>query len=330
MAGIIIFLILAVVALAVAKFLKVEVPNQTRNRYGSLEHDGTTRANRLPNRIAYGAAGVFGALTLLFLGLSTLYTQTTGEASVIKSFTGQIVGYNANSGLATKAPWDDRITYDILNQQAIFSNPNNVHDDQKDNVKGGEISITDSEGVSANVDVAVRYSIRPDKVIDTFIHYGDQKQFEGKLVTQDLRSVVREAPAAFNTLEVLTKRSQVEAKIVEQLKARWEKEGVQVESVALQDIRYPDSTRQKFTDAQNAQTQKTIATAELETTKISAQQKVVQAQADAEANRVLNASLTPEILQIRAQDALKDVASHGNTIMTDGSTLLNLALPTKK
>lgn len=325
---IIIFLILALVALGFAKFAKFAgEPN--RDRYGS-KVEGETPANRLPNRIGYGAAGLFGVLTLLFLALTTLYTQGVGEASVIKSFTGEIVGYNANAGLATKAPWDDRITYDILNQQAIFSVPSNVHDDQKDSVKGGEISITDSEGVSANVDVAVRYSIRPDKVIDTFTHYGDQKQFEGKLVVQDVRSVVREAPASFNTLQVLTKRSEVEAKIVEQLKARWEKEGVQVESVALQDIRYPDSTRQKFTDAQNANTQKTIATAELESAKISSQQKVVQAQADADANRILDASLTPNILQIRAQDAFKDAASHGNMVVSDGSTMLQLPVPAKK
>lgn len=327
MPGIIIFLILALIALGFAKFFKLETPE--KDSYGNTKRDGTTKVNRTPNRIAYLVAGLFGALTLMFVGITTFYTQTTGEASVIKSFTGDIVGYNANPGLAVKAPWDDRITYDILNQQAIFSNPNNVHDDQKDYVKGGEISITDGEGVSANVDVNISYSIRADKVVDTFIHFGDQKQFEGKLITTDLRTVVREAPSSFTTLEVLTKRSEVEAKIVEGLKARWEKEGVQVESVALQDIRYPDSTRQKFADAQNAQTQKTIATAELETTKISAQQKVVQAQADAEANRVLNASLTPAILQIRGQDAFKDAASHGNMVISDGSAMLQLPVAKK-
>jgi regulator of protease activity HflC (stomatin/prohibitin superfamily) len=329
MPGIIIFLILTLVALGFAKFFKHEVPGVTEDMYGRKKSDGTIKTNRLPNRIAYGVAGLFGALTLLFLMLSTVYTQGVGEASVIKSFTGEIVGYNDKSGLATKAPWDDRITYDILNQQAIFSNPNNVHEDQKDFVKGGEISVTDSEGVGANVDVAVTYSIRADKVIDTFSHYGDQKAFEAKLVTQDVRTMVREAPSTFTTIEVLTKRDQVEAKIVEELKARWEKEGVQVEKVQLQDIRYPDSTRQKFTDAQNARTQAIQAQAELDATKISSQQKVVQAKADAEANRVLNASLTPAILQIRAQDAFKDAASHGNMVVTDGSTMLQLPVAKK-
>jgi regulator of protease activity HflC (stomatin/prohibitin superfamily) len=324
MPGIIIFLILALVAFGFAKFYKLETPN--KDRYGNKTE--ATTVNRTPNRIGYLVAGVFGALTLLFLAISTLYVQNVGEASVIKSFSGDIIGFNDKTGMATKAPWDDRITYDILNQQAVFSNPANVHDDQKDFVKGGEITVTDKDGVSSNMDIAIRYSIRGDQVIPIFSRFGDQKAFEAKLITQDIRDVVRTAPNSFNTLDMLTKRSDLEAQIFSGLKTRWEKEGVQVESVALQDVRPPDSVKQKYADAQNARTQAAQAQAELDATKISAQQKVVQAQADADANRILDASLTPSILQIRAQDAFKDAASHGNMVVTDGSTMLQL--PAKK
>jgi regulator of protease activity HflC (stomatin/prohibitin superfamily) len=330
MPGIIIFLILTLVALGFAKFYKLEVGTKTRDRYGNLQPDGGTTQNKTPNRIGYGAAGLFGALTLLFLALTSLYTQGVGEASVIKSFSGEIVGFNDKAGMGTKAPWDDRITYDILNQQAVFSLASNVHDDQKDFVKGGEITVIDKDGVSSNVDAAIRYSIRGDQVIPIFTHFGNQQSFEAKLITQDIRDVVRTAPNSLSTLYMLTKRSDLEKQIFNELKTRWEKEGVQVESVALQDVRPPDSIKQKYTDAQNANTQKTVAQAELESTKISAQQKVVQAQADADSNRILDASLTPNILQIRGQDAIKDAASHGNTIFTDGSQLLNLQAPAKK
>jgi len=330
MPGIIIFLILALIALGFAKFFVLENDNKTRDRYGNMQSDGEKTRNKLPNRIGYGAAGLFGVLTLLFLAITTLYAQGVGEASVIKSFTGEIVGFNDKAGMGVKAPWDDRITYDILNQQAIFSNPANVHDDQKDFVKGGEITVIDKDGVSSNVDVNVQYSIRADQVVPIYTHFGDQKAFEAKLVTQDIRDVVRTAPNGMNTLDMLTKRSDLEAQILNGLKTRWESQGVQVESIQLQDVRPPDSIKQKYTDAQNANTQKTVATAELESTKISAQQKVVQAQADADANRILDASLTPNILQIRAQDAFKDAASHGNMVVSDGSTMLQLPVPAKK
>jgi regulator of protease activity HflC (stomatin/prohibitin superfamily) len=316
MPGIIIFLILTAIAVGVGLLARFK--------------DERDRAFRLPNRIAFGAAGLFGALTLLFLALTTLYTQGVGEASVIKSFTGDIVGFNDKSGMAIKAPWDDRITYDILNQQAVFSLAANVHDDQKAFVKGGEITVIDKDGVSSNVDAAIRYSIRGDQVVPIFSHFGNQQSFEAKLITQDIRDVVRTAPNSLSTLEMLTKRADLEHQIFNELTTRWAKEGVQIESVALQDVRPPDSIKQKYTDAQNANTQKTVAQAELESTKISAQQKVVQAQADADANRILDASLTPNILQIRGQDAFKDAASHGNMVISDGNTMLQLPVPAKK
>lgn len=287
--------------------------------------------NRTPNLILKGVGSLFGILTLILLGFSTIYAQGVGEASVIKSFSGQVVGFNDKSGLGLKAPWDDRITYDILNQQAIFSLAANVHDDQKPFVKGGEITVTDKDGVNSNVDVSVLYSIRGDQVIPIFSHFGDQKSFESKLITQNIRDVVRTAPNSFSTLDMLTKRSDLEKQIFSELQTRWEKEGVQVESVSLQDVRYPDSVKQKYADAQNARTAQTQAQAELETAKITAQQKVVQAQADADANKILDSSLTPNILQQRALDTLKDIASKpGNLIITDGHSTPLVQVPASK
>lgn len=276
--------------------------------------------------------GFFVLVTVALLIFSCVYQQGVGEASVIKSVSGTVDKTpNVTAGWGTKAPWDSRITYDILNQQAIFSLPANVHDDQKAYVKGGEITFTDKDGVSANADIAVRYSIRADQVVSIYSRYGDQQAFESKLISQDIRDVVRTAPNGFATIDVLTKRQDVETKIYTDLKTRWEKEGVQVESVALQDVRYPDSVKQKYADAQNARTQAVQAQAELDATKISAQQKVVQAQADADANKILDASLTPNILQQRSLDTLKEIASKpGNLIITDGKSSPLISVPAGK
>lgn len=332
MAGIITFLILTLIALGLWKFVNLFETKADTDSRGLRTGSVTKTPKRLFNKIALGAAALFTLLTVIFTLTSIIYKQEVGEASVIKSISGQVNQTpNASAGFALKAPWDERITYDILNQQAIFSLPANVRDDQKEFVKGGEITFTDADGVTANADVALRYSILPNKVVQTFERFGDQKAFEGKLVTQDVRSQVRIAPASYSTINVLTKRAEVEAKVVSLLNERWAKEGVQIESVALQDIRYPDSTKQKFTDAQNAQTQQTIATAELETTKISAQQKVVQAEADASANRILEASLTPNVLKQRELDTMRAIGEKGNTFFmgAGGATPLVQVTPTK-
>ncbi len=82
-----------------------------------------------------------------------------------------------------------------------------------------------------------------------------------------------------------------------------------------------------YAAAQEAQINVQTEQAKLEAVQISAQQKVVQAQAEADANAILNASLTSAILQQRYLDTLKELAAAGNlVIVPEGfSGLVNVA-----
>jgi regulator of protease activity HflC (stomatin/prohibitin superfamily) len=127
--------------------------------------------------------------------------------------------------------------------------------------------------------------------------------------------VVRNVPAKYNTLELLNGREQASNDIKAALEKRWEKAGVIVESVSLQEIRYSEEVKGRFDAAQAARIEVEKAKAELEATQVSAQQKVVQAQAEADANAILNSSLTPSILQQRYLDTLKELAAAGNLVV---------------
>jgi regulator of protease activity HflC (stomatin/prohibitin superfamily) len=310
-------LILLVIAIALFVVAKVKKFTYTEEKRYS---DNITKTTKVPNRVLAGVGTILALVGILLLWNQSAYSQGVGEARVIRSWTGSIVGLNDKAGLAFKAPWDDLITYDILNKQAIFSNPANVHEDQKKDVVGGEITVSDKDGVTANVDVAVRYSIRPDKVVDIYTSNGDQKAFESKVVTQDMRAIVREVPNTLNTIDVITKRADLEAKIVKALQDRWESQGVQVNSVSLQDVRYPQSVTDAYAAAQNSRTAATKAQADLDAAKISAQQQVVSAQAQAQANEILSKSLTPEILQQRQLDVLSQFGAKGNAIVIQGGS----------
>jgi regulator of protease activity HflC (stomatin/prohibitin superfamily) len=272
------------------------------------------------------ASPVLGVLAVICLATTMVYAQDPGEAKVLKNWSGAVEGQDTTEGFAVKAPWVDAIDYDIRNQQAIYiGNGEDDFNGKKPN--GPQITIQDKDGVSANFDVAVRYSIRPDKVTDVYREFGPQENFRARLIDQDIRSVVRNAPSKYATLEVLTRRGEVEKAITDALADRWESQGVQVESVALQEIRYPDDVRQKYADAQNARTEIVKAQAELEASQISAQQKVVQAKAEADANATLAASLTDPILRQRYLDTLKELAKAGNLVIVPadgGNQIINI------
>jgi regulator of protease activity HflC (stomatin/prohibitin superfamily) len=262
---------------------------------------------------------VLGGGMLIF---SSAYTQEVGEAKVIKNFDGTIEREDVTAGLDWKAPWQDAVDFDITGQQAIYKgNGQATSDGEK--VNGPEITAQDKDGVSSNIDVAIRYSVKPDSVSEIFSVYKSQENFVARLIDQDIRSVVRNIPSTYSTVDVLAKRSELESKIVEGLKARWEKQGVVVDSVALQGIRYPQVVQDRFTDAQNAKTQVVQEQAKLESTKISAQQRIVEAEAQAEANRKLAASLTPEVLQSQQLSTLEKLGASGNVfVVPNGSNPL--------
>ena len=275
-----------------------------------------TSANRprLTSTIVSGVGGGLAAIALGALFASTFYTQDVGEAKVLKDWTGNIVGEDVTPGADFKAPWVDVVDFDIRNQIAAYVG-DGFDDYNGTQPNGPQITVQDREGVTANLDIVVIYSINPDSVTEIYSEYLNQENFRARLIEQDIRSVVRNVPAKYNTLELLNGREEASAAIKDALEKRWESAGVIVESVSLQEIRYSEEVKGRFDAAQAARIEVEKAKAELEATEVSAQQKVVQAQAEADANAILNSSLTPSILQQRYLDTLSDLAAAGNLVV---------------
>ena len=296
----IILLIAAIVTIVVAAGLRRDATTENRPKLTSSIVGGS------------GALLVFFSLASVFA--STFYTQDVGEAKVLKDWTGNIVGEDITPGADFKAPWVDVVDFDIRNQIAAYVGDG--FDDYNGSVPNGpQITVQDREGVTANLDIVVIYSIDPDAVTEIYSQYLNQENFRARLIEQDIRSVVRNIPAKYNTLELLNGREQASNDIKDALSKRWESQGVIVESVSLQEIRYSDEVKARFDAAQAARIEVEKAKAELEATQVSAQQKVVQAQAEADANAILNSTLTEAILQQRYLDTLKELAAAGNLVV---------------
>ena len=113
----------------------------------------------------------------------------------------------------------------------------------------------------------------------------------------------------------------MEAAISEALTVRWAEQGIVLESVALQEVRPPSEVLARYADAQAAQAQVAKESALLQAAEVKARQKVVEAQAEAEANNLLTKSLTKEVLEQRYLDTLKSIGENGNLVVVpDGST----------
>ena len=244
--------------------------------------------------------------------MSAGYTNDEGQAKVLRSWTGEVQGEVTTPGFGFKAPWQDALTYDIRNQQVIFASSKG---EPTANSNGPQITIQDKEGVSANIDISVRYSIKPDSVVDVYKRYGTQENFISKFIENDIRAGVRTIPSQYGTIQLLNSRAEVEQKITEYLAERWDKAGVQVETVSLQEIRYPDDVQARFAEAQNARTEVEKANAELEANKVKAQ-----------SNEVLSKSITEQTIEQLKYETLRDIGKNGNLVIVpeDFSGMINL------
>ena len=250
--------------------------------------------------------GIISAIISVILFIfSAYYSQDPGEARVLKSWTGEIVDVDVTEGPSWKGIFVDTIDYDIRNQLAAFiGDGKDSYNGQTPN--GPQITFQDKDGVTGNLDIVVLYSIEPGSVEDLYRQYSTQENFRTKVIEQDIRSIPRDVAGNYTTLDLLSSRAEVSEDIRAALEKEWEAKGIIVTDVSLQEIRYSDAVRERFEQAQQARTDVETAKANYDRSVVDAQQKVVQAQAEADANAILNASLTPAILQQRYLDVLAD------------------------
>lgn len=304
----IIFGIIAVGLVGIGLLLWSAKPKRTevRDRYGD------TRIEEESHKVLGRWLTLGGVLGLILAGLfflfSTYYTQEAGEAKVLRDWTGNIVGSETQSGGHWKDPWVDTVDWDIRNQSVMFAGKDGTTSHNGQEVQGAQISFTDKDGVSGNLDIQVIYSIRADKVEDLTFDYTGQDDFKIKVVENDVKSLPRDVISSYTTIRVFNERTKLRAEIEEALRDKWEGEGVDVESVNIQGIRYSKDVKSRFEEAQNAQTEIVKAEAEAKTAKVKADgdaaAAISKATGEAEANRILSQSLTPQVLQQRWIDAL--------------------------
>jgi regulator of protease activity HflC (stomatin/prohibitin superfamily) len=320
--------VFAIIVLIVGIVVLVATARLARGRRVAGPDDRPDAGFRIGSLVARGVGVVLIGLSAVLFFFTSFFTQDPGEANVLRDWTGNIVGQESTPGFHWKAPWVDTVTFDVRNQRVVFVSEQEPG--QGDNVggipNGPQITVQDAEGVTANIDIAIRYSIKPDSVIDIYKGYFNEDNLRTRLIYNDIRSVVRSVPGEFKTLQLLTDRNAVQEAILEALEDRWEDDGIIVEDVALQEIRYGDSVTSAFAAAQEANINVQTEQAKLDAAKVSAQQKVVQAQAEADANAILAASLTDAILKQRYLDTLKELAAAGNVVVVpDGfSGLVNV------
>ena len=266
--------------------------------------------------IMYFIVSIVAILCAICLLLaSVVYSQDVGEVKVLRNMGGSIAGTSSEAGFHIKAPWQDAITYDIRNNVLSFMGDEEADQFEGGSANGSAVTVNDSSGTSATIDIQCNYSLDPSAAEQLYADYGTQENFVKSICAVDIRSVPREVSGQFDTISILTTRSDFTSAVQDALTEKWKQYGLNVEQVSIQNVVYPQSIKDKYSEATAAEVARQTAENNLKIAEVDAQTQVTKAKGEAEANEVLQKSLTSSVIQSKYIDALKEIGEKGNLVV---------------
>jgi regulator of protease activity HflC (stomatin/prohibitin superfamily) len=226
---------------------------------------------------------IFFLLLILAIIFNPLVIVNAGERGVIMSF-GQVQGKILNEGIHGIIPVVNtvkKLSVRIQKQQT-----------------SAEASSKDLQEVFA--DVALNWHILESEVNTIFQQIGDEVAITDRIIAPAVEEILKAVMAKYTAEELITKREEVKREVDIRLTERLRNYHIGVDDISLVHVNFSE----RFTDAVEA---KQIAEQEakkagfmvLKALKES-EVKVNLAKGEAEAHRILQDSLTPEVLQNKA------------------------------
>ena len=252
------------------------------------------------------------------------------------------VVYNMNGGIEDKVLtlcWKFILPTKKVTKFSIALEPSYMTaGKQGDSPDDESFEIPTKEGASLETDVAFSYSYKLEEVPNTFIRFHGQNGTEvlKSFIKPKMQAWIKEITPEFTMMEIVaTKRGAVNTTLTEKLGERFKSYGIIIDNIALADVRPDEDTARAITEkiqAQealekakvNAEKDKVEAKRDKEVAEIAAEKarieaqgkadaKLIEANAEAQSNKKIAESLTPELIELKRVEAERQKAeSIGN------------------
>ncbi|RQS46145.1 prohibitin family protein [Burkholderia sp. Bp8990] len=148
--------------------------------------------------------------------------------------------------------------------------------------------------------VATNWHILPADAEWVYQHIGNEAALIDKIIKPAISNSVKAVTAHYNAEDLITHRDRVRGEIETQITGELKPYRLVVDSVNITDFHFSTQFVQAIEQKQVAQQRAQQAQYELQKAKVLADQKIVEARAQAEAQKLLQQTITPEIIQQQA------------------------------
>lgn len=280
-------LLLAVLSLAFLSF--------SANFKGRREGDDYSGAIK-----SLGAGGIILAVILGFF--SFVRVVPAGHIGVVDLF-GSVDDQYRKAGINLINPFANLVLMDIQTQELKET-----------------MQVPSKEGLSMSIDISVLYRLNPEKGPNIYKTIG--RDYDDVVVVPQFRSATREATVYYEAKGLYTSgREEITQKIFTDLEKMLTERGIILEKVLLRSVMLPSTVslaiEQKLKAEQESEQMKFVLSKESQ----EAERKVIEAKGIAEAQGIINKTLTPSYLQheaIKAQMMMVNSPNHSVVYIPSG------------
>lgn len=268
-----------------------------------------------------GLIGAIGMAVLIFGGIILTLICTSripaGYVGVVYNMNGGVDGEVLSQGWHVVSPTKKVTTYSIGIEQSYLSS-----EDKGDSPDDESFSIPTSDGKTVRVNLEFSYRFDVDRVADTFRTFKGKsgEEIKNSFIKPKVIAWTQEVSANYPVTDIFgDKRTEINAELDTYLREKFDKYGIIIDTVNFTDISVDTETSQAIQKKVNAQQELELANIEAQTAKIQAEKdkqvaeinaetaivkanadaevEKIAAEAEAEANKVIAASLTPELIE---------------------------------
>jgi len=236
-------------------------------------------------------------LVITLLTSTTFITIPAGSKGVqFKRFSGGIQKDKIyDQGFHVVMPWNDMIIYDVRFQEGEES-----------------MDVLSKNGLSIQVDLAYRFNPIAERI--GHLHDEVGTDYSRRIIQPEIRSATREVIGKYLPEELYsTKREAIQTEIYEQTKNSIEEKGIYLDAVLVKSVQLPETLRNAIEQKLEEEQLSFQFDFKLDRERKEAERKIIEAQAKADANKILNASLTDKILQDKGIEATLELAKSPNS-----------------
>lgn len=254
------------------------------------------------------AAGGYVALSGTYVG--------QGEVGVVYTAKSGVKEKTLDPGFHFVGPFAKVKDFPISQQQLVLSN--NAADFNEKKLEKDTHVDAPADGGMVKMNMTINYNFIPEKVTGLYEKFNgmDGDQIVESKVKNSILAYIKEVTPKFSVMDIYsTKRAEIGQEITKYLNEKLQDEyGMNISSALIIDVQLDEELQKKVQakeqakqDAEKAELDKQTALAQAETDKVKAEAEaavaIEKARGQAEANRLLSESITPELIQMKEAEA---------------------------